>query len=53
MAGGGAERAWKICEDPSHEWVRETWTDEPVDPRLPLPGFETGNVGANENWGRS
>ena len=52
MAGAGAERAWKICEDPSHAWVRDTWTDEPVDPRLPLPGFDAANVGANEDWGR-
>jgi 5-deoxy-glucuronate isomerase len=36
MAGPGAERAWKICDDPAHGWVRETWADEVVDPRLPL-----------------
>ncbi|GAA4115426.1 5-deoxy-glucuronate isomerase [Knoellia locipacati] len=36
MAGPGAERAWLICDDTSHAWVREGWTDEPVDPRLPF-----------------
>lgn len=35
MAGPG-ERAWLICDDPAHAWVRETWRDQDVDPRLPL-----------------
>jgi 5-deoxy-glucuronate isomerase len=36
MAGPGAERAWLICDDPAHAWVRATWPDQPVDPRLPM-----------------
>ena len=36
MAGPGAERAWKIVDDPEHAWLRGTWTDYEVDPRLPL-----------------
>jgi 5-deoxy-glucuronate isomerase len=36
MAGPGAERAWLICDDPAHSWVRGTWADQPVDPRLPF-----------------
>ena len=36
MAGGGPERAWRICDDPRHAWVRESWANQPVDPRLPL-----------------
>ncbi len=36
MAGPGPERAWRIVDDPDHAWVRGTWADEPVDPRLPL-----------------
>jgi 5-deoxy-glucuronate isomerase len=36
MAGPGAERAWLICDDPAHSWVRGTWPDQPVDPRLPM-----------------
>ncbi len=36
MAGPGAERAWKIVDDPAHAWVRDSWTDQDVDPRLPL-----------------
>ncbi|WP_030526175.1 5-deoxy-glucuronate isomerase [Phycicoccus jejuensis] len=38
MAGPGPERAWRICDDPAHAWVRESWPDEPFDPRLPLGG---------------
>ncbi len=36
MAGPGPERAWRICDDPSHAWVRGTWAEQDVDPRLPL-----------------
>lgn len=35
MAGPGTERAWKIVDDPAHTWVRNTWKDQTVDPRLP------------------
>jgi 5-deoxy-glucuronate isomerase len=36
MAGPGADRAWKIVDDPEHAWLRGTWDDQPIDPRLPL-----------------
>jgi 5-deoxy-glucuronate isomerase len=36
MAGPGAERAWLISDDPTHTWIRDTWADEQVDPRLPF-----------------
>jgi 5-deoxy-glucuronate isomerase len=36
MAGPGQERAWRICDDPAHGWVRDTWADQAVDPRLPF-----------------
>ncbi|MFF3762977.1 5-deoxy-glucuronate isomerase [Streptomyces sp. NPDC001922] len=36
MAGPGAERAWLICDHPDHTWIRGTWPEQPVDPRLPL-----------------
>ncbi|MFI1562781.1 5-deoxy-glucuronate isomerase [Streptomyces sp. NPDC020490] len=36
MAGPEAERAWLICDHPDHAWIRGTWPDQPVDPRLPL-----------------
>jgi len=36
MAGPGPAREWLIQDDPRYSWVRETWKDSPVDPRLPL-----------------
>jgi 5-deoxy-glucuronate isomerase len=36
MAGPGQERAWLICDDPAHGWVRQTWESQDVDPRLPF-----------------
>ncbi len=36
MAGPGTERAWLISDDPAHGWIRETWEQEELDPRLPF-----------------
>lgn len=36
MAGPGSERAWLFCDDPAHAWIRGTWRDQAVDPRLPM-----------------
>jgi 5-deoxy-glucuronate isomerase len=36
MAGPGQERAWLICDDPAHGWVRQTWQSQDIDPRLPF-----------------
>lgn len=36
MAGPGPERAWRICDDPRHAWVRDTWPAQAPDPRLPF-----------------
>ncbi|MHA7210179.1 5-deoxy-glucuronate isomerase [Arthrobacter sp. MDT1-65] len=36
MAGPGPVREWLISDDPHHGWVRSTWDDQPVDPRLPF-----------------
>jgi len=38
MAGAGTERAWRFRDDPAHGWIRGTWCDLPIDPRLPLTG---------------
>ena len=35
MAGPG-ERVWRFCDDPAHAWIRATWQDQDLDPRLPL-----------------
>jgi 5-deoxy-glucuronate isomerase len=34
MAGPSAERAWLISDHPDQTWVRSTWADQDVDPRL-------------------
>jgi len=36
MAGPGTERAWLISDDPAHGWIRETWQNQELDPRLPF-----------------
>ena len=36
MAGPGQERRWMICDDPAHAWIRQTWANQEVDPRLPF-----------------
>lgn len=36
MAGPGEGRAWNICDDPAHTWLRGSWEHQDVDPRLPL-----------------
>ncbi|MGW2513316.1 5-deoxy-glucuronate isomerase [Streptomyces scopuliridis] len=36
MAGPGQDRAWLICDDPAHGWVRATWESQETDPRLPF-----------------
>ncbi len=42
MAGGGETRAWLICDDPAHAWIRDTWAEQSVDPRLPLHADHAG-----------
>ena len=39
---GGPRRAWEICDDPAHAWVRDAWTAMEVDSRVPLSGHPVG-----------
>jgi 5-deoxy-glucuronate isomerase len=39
MAGPGATRAWLICDDPAHGWVRQAWAQQDIDSRLPIGGL--------------
>ncbi|GLP68771.1 5-deoxy-glucuronate isomerase [Streptomyces sp. TUS-ST3] len=39
MAGPGQDRAWVICDDPAHGWVRTTWESQDIDDRLPFEGL--------------
>jgi 5-deoxy-glucuronate isomerase len=36
MAGPAPDRAWQVCDDPAHGWVRGTWAGQDIDPRLPM-----------------
>lgn len=38
MAGPGPLRQWLISDDPHHGWIRRTWEDQDIDPRLPFSG---------------
>jgi 5-deoxy-glucuronate isomerase len=40
MAGPGAQREWLITDDPRHGWVRDLWSTQQIDPRLPFGGGE-------------
>ncbi len=42
MAGPDPEREWLISDDPAHAWVRETWTGQDVDDRLPFADDKKG-----------
>ena len=44
MAGPAAERAWLISDDPQHGWVRQTWAEQSVDPRLPFYTSSEGDT---------
>lgn len=36
LAGPGMERTMAFCDDPTHDWVRGSWRDQALDPRLPM-----------------
>ncbi len=35
MAGPG-ERVWRFTDDPAHAWIRDSWAEQELDPRLPM-----------------
>jgi 5-deoxy-glucuronate isomerase len=36
LAGPAPVRTMAFCDDPTHDWVRESWRQQVVDPRLPM-----------------
>lgn len=36
MAGPAEDSTWLMTDDPHHTWIRDTWDESPVDPRLPM-----------------
>ena len=41
MAGPAEDSTWLMTDDPHHTWIRETWDDAAVDPRLPMTPLNT------------
>ena len=44
MAGPDPERIWLISDDPAQAWLRETWSTENPDPRLPYRATPGGSL---------
>ena len=36
LAGPAEERTMAFCDDPDHHWIREAWSGQGQDPRLPI-----------------
>jgi 5-deoxy-glucuronate isomerase len=36
LAGPGARRSMAFQDDPAHHWIRASWADQPIDPRVPM-----------------
>lgn len=36
LAGPNEDRTMSFCDDPRHHWIRDSWTEQEPDPRLPL-----------------
>jgi 5-deoxy-glucuronate isomerase len=36
VLAGPNPRTFGFCDDPVHHWVRDTWTDMAIDPRVPM-----------------
>ncbi len=36
LAGPAPERSMNFCDDPKHHWIRNSWRDQPTDPRVPM-----------------
>ena len=34
MAGPDPDRSWNITDDPAQGWIRKTWNEKYIDPRL-------------------
>lgn len=40
LAGPGGDRSMAFCDDPTHHWVRDELSSQPIDRRLPLMSAE-------------
>ena len=37
----GSVREWNFVDDPDHAWIRDSWADQEMDPRLPMTKART------------
>ncbi|MBQ0902003.1 5-deoxy-glucuronate isomerase [Micromonospora sp. U21] len=44
LAGPAPARSMACVDDPRHGWIRGSWADQPIDPRLPLAGPTPGGA---------
>ena len=40
----GTVREWNFVDDPDHAWIRGTWADQEIDPRLPMTSREEARM---------
>lgn len=45
LAGDGPMRTMAFCDDPSHAWIRASWSQQAIDPRLPMTSHRGGQCG--------
>lgn len=38
LAGPAEQRSMNFCDDPRHHWIRDSWRDQAIDPRVPMTG---------------
>ena len=38
---GGEVREWNFVDDPDHAWIRDSWAEQEMDPRLPMTKART------------
>ncbi len=36
LAGPGERRTMAFCDDPRHAWIRNSWKEQAIDPRVPI-----------------
>ena len=48
MAGPAEDRVWMMVDDPAYHWVRQSWADQAVDPRLLATTPVSTTIATNE-----
>ncbi|MEU0483393.1 5-deoxy-glucuronate isomerase [Streptosporangium sp. NPDC006013] len=43
LAGPAEQRSMAFCDDPRHAWIRSSWADQPVDPRVSCRVADAGS----------